>query len=150
MDTKYIFVTGGVVSSLGKGITTSSLGALLRARGYRVTAVKIDPYINVDAGTMRPYEHGEVFVTQDGAETDLDIGTYERFLDVDLARGNNVTTGQVYLSVIEKERKGEYLSQTVQVIPHVTDEIKKAKPSMLNWCWLKWVARLVILNRYLF
>jgi CTP synthase len=125
MDTKYIFVTGGVVSSLGKGITTSSLGALLRARGYNVTAVKIDPYINVDAGTMRPYEHGEVFVTQDGAETDLDIGTYERFLDVDLARGNNVTTGQVYLSVIEKERKGEYLSQTVQVIPHVTDEIKK-------------------------
>ena len=125
MDTKYIFVTGGVVSSLGKGIATSSLGALLRARAYNVTAVKIDPYINVDAGTMRPYEHGEVFVTQDGAETDLDIGTYERFLDTDLARGNNITTGQVYLSVIEKERRGEYLSQTVQVIPHVTDEIKR-------------------------
>jgi CTP synthase len=125
MERKYIFVTGGVVSSLGKGITTSSIGALLRARGYKVTAVKIDPYINVDAGTMRPYEHGEVFVTQDGAETDLDIGTYERFLDIDLARGNNVTTGQVYLSVIQKERKGEYLSQTVQVIPHVTDEIKQ-------------------------
>ncbi|MCY4355031.1 MAG: CTP synthase [Truepera sp.] len=125
MHTKYIFITGGVVSSLGKGITISSLGALLRARGYRVTALKIDPYINVDAGTMRPYEHGEVFVTEDGAETDLDIGTYERFLDVDLARRNNVTTGQVYLSVIEKERRGEYLSQTVQVIPHVTDEIKE-------------------------
>ncbi len=125
MDRKYIFITGGVVSSLGKGIATSSLGALLRARGYRVTAVKIDPYINVDAGTMRPYEHGEVFVTDDGAETDLDIGTYERFLDVDLSRGNNITTGQVYLSVIEKERRGAYLSQTVQVIPHVTDEIKQ-------------------------
>ncbi len=125
MDRKYIFVTGGVVSSLGKGISTSSIGALLRARGYRVTAVKIDPYVNVDAGTMRPYEHGEVFVTDDGAETDLDIGTYERFLDVDLARRNNVTTGQVYLSVIEQERRGAYLSQTVQVIPHVTDEIKR-------------------------
>lgn len=125
MDTKYIFVTGGVVSSLGKGITTSSLGALLRARGYRVTAVKIDPYINVDAGTMRPYEHGEVFVTHDGAETDLDIGTYERFLDIDLERRNNLTTGQVYLRVIQQERQGAYLSQTVQVIPHVTDEIKR-------------------------
>ncbi len=125
MQTNYIFITGGVVSSLGKGIATSSIGALLRARGYRVTAVKIDPYINVDAGTMRPYEHGEVFVTSDGAETDLDIGTYERFLDISLGRGNNVTTGQVYQSVIEKERRGEYLSQTVQVIPHVTDEIKE-------------------------
>ncbi|MDZ7801350.1 MAG: CTP synthase [Trueperaceae bacterium] len=125
MDTKYIFITGGVVSSLGKGIATSSLGALLRARGYRVTAVKIDPYINVDAGTMRPYEHGEVFVTRDGAETDLDIGTYERFLDIDLGRDNNVTTGQVYQNVIDRERRGEYLSQTVQVIPHVTDEIKR-------------------------
>ena len=123
-DTRYIFVTGGVVSSLGKGIATSSIGALLRARGYRVSAVKIDPYINVDAGTMRPYEHGEVFVTEDGAETDLDIGTYERFLDIDLARENNVTTGQVYQAVIQKERQGVYLSQTVQVIPHVTDEIK--------------------------
>jgi CTP synthase len=121
---KYVFVTGGVVSSLGKGILTSSLGAILRARGYRVTAIKIDPYVNVDAGTMRPYEHGEVFVTADGAETDLDIGHYERFLDVDLFRGNNLTTGQVYLSVIQKERRGEYLSQTVQVIPHITDEIK--------------------------
>ncbi len=125
MERKYIFITGGVVSSLGKGIAASSIGALLRARGYAVTAVKIDPYINVDAGTMRPYEHGEVFVTGDGAETDLDIGTYERFLDVDLSRGNNITTGQVYQSVIEKERQGAYLSQTVQVIPHVTDEIKE-------------------------
>ena len=124
MQTNYIFITGGVVSSLGKGIASSSIGALLRARGYRVTAVKIDPYINVDAGTMRPYEHGEVFVTSDGAETDLDLGTYERFLDVPMGRANNVTTGQIYLSVIEKERRGEYLSQTVQVIPHVTDEIK--------------------------
>ena len=117
MQTKYIFITGGVVSSLGKGITTSSLGALLRSRGYRVTALKIDPYINVDAGTMRPYEHGEVFVTDDGAETDLDIGTYERFLDVDLARQNNVTTGQVYLSVIEKEREGQSVSYTHLTLP---------------------------------
>lgn len=125
MQTNYIFITGGVVSSLGKGIASSSIGALLRARGYRVTAVKIDPYINVDAGTMRPYEHGEVFVTGDGAETDLDLGTYERFLDVRMGRANNVTTGQVYQSVIEGERRGAYLSQTVQVIPHVTDEIKR-------------------------
>ncbi len=124
MDTKYIFITGGVVSSLGKGIASSSIGALLRARGLRVTAVKIDPYINVDAGTMRPYEHGEVFVTSDGAETDLDLGTYERFLDVPMGRANNITTGQVYQRVIGRERAGEYLSQTVQVIPHVTDEIK--------------------------
>jgi CTP synthase len=121
---KYIFVTGGVVSSLGKGITASSLGAILRARGHKVTAVKIDPYINLDAGTMRPYEHGEVFVTGDGAETDLDLGNYERFLDIDTTRGSNITTGQVYKTVIERERKGEYLSQTVQVIPHITDEIK--------------------------
>ena len=125
METRYIFITGGVVSSLGKGIATSSIGALLRARGYRVTAVKIDPYINVDAGTMKPFEHGEVFVTGDGAETDLDLGTYERFLDIDLSRENSITTGQVYLKVIERERAGDYLSQTVQVIPHVTDEIKE-------------------------
>lgn len=125
MKTRYIFITGGVVSSLGKGIATSSIGALLRARGYRVTAVKIDPYINVDAGTMKPYEHGEVFVTNDGAETDLDLGTYERFLNIDLSRDNSITTGQVYLTVIQKERAGEYQAQTVQVIPHVTDEIKR-------------------------
>lgn len=125
METRYIFITGGVVSSLGKGIATSSIGALLRARGYRVTAVKIDPYINVDAGTMKPFEHGEVFVTEDGAETDLDLGTYERFLDIDLSRNNSITTGQVYQEVIKRERAGDYLSQTVQVIPHVTDEIKE-------------------------
>jgi len=122
---KYIFVTGGVVSSLGKGVATASLGALLRGRGYRVTAVKIDPYINIDAGTMRPYEHGEVFVTAAGAETDLDLGNYERFLDLDVPEGSNITTGQVYLDVIKKERAGDYLSQTVQVIPHITDEIKR-------------------------
>jgi CTP synthase len=121
---KHIFVTGGVVSSLGKGIATASIGALLRARGYTVAAVKIDPYINVDAGTMRPYEHGEVFVTKDGAETDLDLGHYERFLDIDHLASNSVTTGKVYLSVIQKERRGDYLSKTVQVIPHITDEIK--------------------------
>lgn len=122
---KYIFVTGGVVSSLGKGVATASLGALLRGRGYAVTAVKIDPYINIDAGTMRPYEHGEVFVTASGAETDLDLGNYERFLDLDVPPGSNITTGQVYSEVIRKERAGDYLSQTVQVIPHVTDEIKR-------------------------
>ncbi|GAA5441367.1 CTP synthase [Deinococcus caeni] len=122
---KYIFVTGGVVSSLGKGVASASLGALLRARGYKVTAVKIDPYINIDAGTMRPYEHGECFVTASGAETDLDIGNYERFLDLDIPAGSNITTGQVYQEVIRKERAGDYLSQTVQVIPHVTDEIKR-------------------------
>ncbi len=122
---KFIFVTGGVVSSLGKGVLTSSLGALLRARGHKVTAVKIDPYINIDAGTMRPYEHGEVFVTAGGSETDLDVGNYERFLDMDTPEGSQITTGQVYQEVIRKERAGEYLSQTVQVIPHVTDEIKR-------------------------
>ena len=125
MHTKYIFVTGGVVSSLGKGVATASLGSLMRARGYKVTAVKIDPYINIDAGTMRPYEHGEVFVTASGAETDLDLGNYERFLDLDVPPGSNITTGQVYLEVIRKERAGDYLSQTVQVIPHITDEIKR-------------------------
>ncbi len=121
---KYVFVTGGVLSSVGKGITTASIGLLLKSRGYNVTAIKIDPYINVDAGTMNPYEHGEVFVTEDGGETDLDLGHYERFLDTNLSRRNNITTGQVYLSVIEKERRGEYLGKTVQLIPHITDEIK--------------------------
>ncbi|RUM47145.1 MAG: CTP synthetase [Hyperthermus sp.] len=121
---KYVFVTGGVLSSVGKGITTASLGLLLKARGYSVTAVKIDPYINVDAGTMNPYMHGEVFVTEDGGETDLDLGHYERFLDVNLSKRNNITTGQVYLAVIERERRGDYLGQTVQVIPHITNEIK--------------------------
>lgn len=122
--TKYIFVTGGVLSSVGKGIVTASIGLLLKARGYSVGAVKIDPYINVDAGTMNPFAHGEVFVTHDGGETDLDIGHYERFLGVNLSKKHNITAGRVYLNVIEKERKGEYLGQTVQVIPHVTDEIK--------------------------
>ena len=122
--TKHIFVTGGVASSLGKGLTASSLGALLKARGLRVTMQKLDPYLNVDPGTMNPFQHGEVFVTNDGAETDLDIGHYERFLDVDLDGSANVTTGQVYSSVIAKERRGEYLGDTVQVIPHITNEIK--------------------------
>ncbi|MDQ0944483.1 CTP synthase [Streptomyces sp. V1I1] len=124
MTTKHIFVTGGVASSLGKGLTASSLGALLKARGLRVTMQKLDPYLNVDPGTMNPFQHGEVFVTNDGAETDLDIGHYERFLDVDLDGSANVTTGQVYSTVIAKERRGEYLGDTVQVIPHITNEIK--------------------------
>ncbi|WP_020012929.1 CTP synthase [Promicromonospora sukumoe] len=122
--TKHIFVTGGVASSLGKGLTASSLGRLLRSRGLSVTMQKLDPYLNVDPGTMNPFQHGEVFVTEDGAETDLDIGHYERFLDVELPASSNVTTGQVYSRVIAKERRGEYLGDTVQVIPHITDEIK--------------------------
>ncbi|HLJ55684.1 MAG TPA: CTP synthase [Chthonomonadaceae bacterium] len=122
--TKYIFVTGGVVSSIGKGIATASLGRLLRNRGYRVCLQKLDPYINVDAGTMNPYQHGEVFVTDDGAETDLDLGHYERFIDTDLSRRSSVTTGSIYRSVIEKERRGDYLGGTVQLVPHVTNEIK--------------------------
>ncbi len=121
---KYIFFTGGVVSSLGKGITAASLGRLLKSRGFSVSIQKLDPYINVNAGTMNPYQHGEVFVTEDGAETDLDLGHYERFIDENLQRANNVTTGQVYNSVIEKERRGDYLGATVQVIPHITNEIK--------------------------
>ena len=122
--TKHLFVTGGVVSSLGKGLTASSLGQLLTARGLQVTMQKLDPYLNVDPGTMNPFQHGEVFVTEDGAETDLDVGHYERFLDRNLSGSANVTTGQVYSSVIAKERRGEYLGDTVQVIPHITDEIK--------------------------
>lgn len=122
--TKYIFVTGGVVSSLGKGITAASLGRLLKNRGLKVTIQKFDPYINVDPGTMSPYQHGEVFVTEDGAETDLDLGHYERFIDVNLTKYNNITTGKVYSSVIKKERRGDYLGGTVQVIPHITNEIK--------------------------
>lgn len=124
MTTKYVFVTGGVVSSLGKGIAAASLGALLKARGVRVAMMKFDPYINIDPGTMSPFQHGEVYVTDDGAETDLDLGHYERFLDVPTGRDNNVTTGQIYHSVIEKERRGVYLGATVQVVPHITDEIK--------------------------
>lgn len=124
MTTKYIFVTGGVVSSLGKGITAASLGRLLKNRGLKVTMQKFDPYINVDPGTMSPYQHGEVFVTDDGAETDLDLGHYERFIDINLSKNSNVTSGKIYSSVITKERRGEYLGGTVQVIPHITNEIK--------------------------
>ncbi len=124
MPTKHVFVTGGVASSLGKGLTASSLGRLLRSRGLHVTMQKLDPYLNVDPGTMNPFQHGEVFVTNDGAETDLDIGHYERFLDTDLGQIANVTTGQVYSEVIAKERRGDYLGDTVQVIPHITNEIK--------------------------
>lgn len=119
--TKHIFVTGGVVSSLGKGLTAASLGNLLTARGLHVVMQKLDPYLNVDPGTMNPFEHGEVFVTDDGAETDLDIGHYERFLGINLSQAANVTTGQIYQEVIGKERRGEYLGQTVQVIPHITN-----------------------------
>ena len=122
--TKYIFVTGGVVSGLGKGITAASLGRLLKARGLKVAAQKLDPYINVDPGTMSPYQHGEVYVTEDGAETDLDLGHYERFIDEDLNKYSNLTTGKVYSNVLSKERRGEYLGTTVQTIPHITDEIK--------------------------
>ena len=124
MATKYIFVTGGVVSSLGKGITAASLGRLLKSRGYKVTVQKFDPYINIDPGTMSPYQHGEVFVTDDGAETDLDLGHYERFIDINLSKSSNVTTGKIYQAVITKERRGDYLGGTVQVIPHITNEIK--------------------------
>ncbi|MDF2567057.1 MAG: synthase, partial [Oscillospiraceae bacterium] len=123
--TKYIFVTGGVVSGLGKGITAASLGRLLKARGLKVAAQKLDPYINVDPGTMSPYQHGEVYVTEDGAETDLDLGHYERFIDEDLNKYSNLTTGKVYWNVLTKERNGEYLGETVQVIPHITNQIKE-------------------------
>jgi len=125
ISTKYIFVTGGVASSLGKGIISASIGKLLQSRGYRVTIQKLDPYINIDPGTLNPYEHGECFVTQDGAETDLDLGHYERFLDTPLVQANSVTTGKVYQEVISKERRGDYFGKTVQVIPHITDEIKR-------------------------
>jgi CTP synthase len=130
--TKYIVVTGGVLSGLGKGITTSSIGTLLKARGVSLTAVKIDPYLNSDAGTMNPFEHGEVFVLNDGGEADLDLGNYERFLDIPLTRDNNITTGKVYKSVIDKERRGDYLGKTVQIVPHVTNEIRE---------WIKRVAK---------
>jgi CTP synthase len=123
-NTKYIFVTGGVVSSLGKGIVSASVGKLLQSRGYSVTIQKLDPYINVDPGTLNPYEHGECYVTEDGAETDLDLGHYERFININTSQANNVTAGKIYLNVIEKERRGDYLGETVQVIPHITDEIK--------------------------
>src|SRR5205823_3873507 len=127
MSTKYIFITGGVVSGLGKGIAAASIGALLEARGFEVTLQKFDPYINVDPGTMSPFQHGEVFVTEDGAETDLDLGHYERFTDVNTTRGSNVTTGAIYDSVIRRERRGDYLGNTVQVIPHAGE--LKTKPT---------------------
>ncbi|MCY0883217.1 MAG: CTP synthase, partial [Acidianus infernus] len=122
--TKFVIVTCGVLSSVGKGTVAASIGLLLKARGYKISVVKVDPYINVDAGTMNPYMHGEVFVTDDGAETDLDLGHYERFLDINMSKHNNITAGKVYFEVIKKEREGKYLGQTVQIIPHVTDEIK--------------------------
>ena len=122
---KYIIITGGVMSGLGKGITAASVGRILKNRGYRVTAVKIDPYLNIDAGTMNPAQHGEVFVLKDGSEVDLDLGNYERFLDIELTASHNITTGKVYRTVIEKERRGDFLGETVQIIPHITDQIKK-------------------------
>ena len=132
VDTKYIFVTGGVVSSLGKGIISSSLACLLKADGYRVTIQKFDPYINIDPGTLNPYEHGECYVTVDGHEADLDLGHYERFTDIKTTRANNITTGRIYQSVIEKERRGDYLGKTVQIVPHITDEIKRAVVALGN------------------
>lgn len=132
METKYIFVTGGVVSSLGKGIISSSLACLLKARGYRVTIQKFDPYINIDPGTLNPYEHGECYVTVDGHEADLDLGHYERFTDIQTTRANNITTGRIYQSVIDKERRGDYLGKTVQIVPHITDEIKRAVKRLGN------------------
>ncbi|NQW55576.1 MAG: CTP synthase, partial [Chloroflexi bacterium] len=125
MATKFVFVTGGVTSSLGKGITAASVGLLLKARGLRISVIKLDPYLNVDPGTMSPYQHGEVFITDDGAETDLDLGHYERFIDVNLSQASNVTTGRIYSTVIARERRGDYLGGTVQVIPHITNEIKE-------------------------
>ena len=124
MTTKYIFVTGGVVSSIGKGISVASIGRILKSRGLSVTVVKLDPYLNVDPGTMSPYQHGEVFVTKDGGETDMDLGHYERFIDVELTRESNLTAGQVYLTLLTKERRGDFLGGTIQTIPHVTNEIK--------------------------
>jgi len=125
-NTKYIFVTGGVISSLGKGLASAAIGALLESRGLTISIQKLDPYINVDPGTMNPFQHGEVFVTDDGSETDLDLGHYERFTNAELGKNNNFTTGKIYDSVITKERRGDYLGGTVQVIPHITDEIKNS------------------------
>src|ERR1700744_512949 len=125
MSAKYIFVTGGVVSSLGKGLAAASIGCLLDARGIKINIMKFDPYLNVDPGTMSPFQHGEVFVTDDGAETDLDLGHYERFTGVSATQGDNITTGRIYQTILEKERRGDYLGATVQVIPHVTDQIKQ-------------------------
>ena len=139
---KFIFLTGGVVSSVGKGVTAAAMGRVLKARGLRVAIQKLDPYLNVDPGTMSPYQHGEVFVTEDGAETDLDLGHYERFTDENLTRASNFTTGQVYNEVLQKERRGDYLGKTIQVIPHVTGEIKRrialvAKTNGISCCCYK-------------
>ena len=128
METKYIFVTGGVVSSLGKGIISASVAKLLLSRGYKVTVQKFDPYINIDPGTLNPYEHGECYVTTDGRETDLDLGHYERFTNIKTTRGNTITSGRIYQNVLDKERRGDYMGKTVQVIPHITDEIKRNVP----------------------
>jgi len=125
LNTKYIFVTGGVVSSLGKGIISASIGKLLQARGYKVTIQKFDPYINIDPGTLNPYEHGECYVTEDCFETDLDLGHYERFTGIHTTRNNSITTGRIYKTVIDRERHGDYLGKTIQVVPHITDEIKR-------------------------
>lgn len=149
--TKYIFVTGGVVSSIGKGIVAASLGRLLKNRGLKVTIQKFDPYINIDPGTMSPYQHGEVYVTDDGAETDLDLGHYERFIDINLNKYSNVTTGKIYSEVLRKERKGEYLGATVQVIPHITDALKEKsnvprQQLILTLSSQKLVVQLVILK----
>ena len=148
--TKFIFITGGVVSGLGKGITAASLGRLLKSRGLKVTAQKLDPYLNVDPGTMNPVQHGEVFVTDDGAETDLDLGHYERFIDESLSQNSNLTSGRVYWKVISDERKGVYGGQTIQIIPHVTNEIKRISTEMQTpaqmFAWLKSAVPWVILN----
>ena len=141
--TKYVFVSGGVVSSLGKGIAAASLAAILESRGIKVTLLKLDPYINVDPGTMSPFQHGEVFVTEDGAETDLDLGHYERYISAKMRKVNNFTTGQIYESVIKKERRGDYLGRTVQVIPHITDAVRVVPTSRSS----KSAARSAILNR---
>ena len=125
MKTKFIVVAGGVISGVGKGVTTASLGKILKEHGYKTTLIKIDPYINYDAGTLRPTEHGEVWVTDDGGEIDQDLGTYERFIDEDIPKRNNITTGQIYKAVIDRERRGEYLGQTVQFMPHILDEVKR-------------------------
>jgi len=130
---RYIFVTGGVVSSLGKGLSSASLAYLLQSRGYKVRLRKLDPYLNVDPGTMSPFQHGEVFVTDDGAETDLDLGHYERFTDISSTKNDNITTGRIYSDIITKERKGDYLGKTVQVIPHVTNRIKDAVNEFYIW-----------------
>ena len=129
---RYVFITGGVVSSLGKGLASASLGALLQARGYKVRLRKLDPYLNVDPGTMSPYQHGECYVTDDGAETDLDLGHYERFTGVSAHQSDNITTGRIYSNIIEKERRGDYLGATVQVIPHVTDELKNFRICLMR------------------